>query len=125
MPNIHEHCDISRQRTGLEFRELHQWIDHPPEAKYLGPDHRKERHAFTVKDKEYIEKKFGFKAVIEWLFHIAIDNISTAYKFSKDFYGPKTYNLIKIGISEFGTINVDFSTTSFNKMAIQFKEFDP
>ena len=91
MPNIRAHCAISKQRTGFNFEELHRWIDNPPEINNLGVDHRIERHAYTVADEQYIktywdQKKgpgWGEKAVIEWLFHVAIDNISTAYKLSK------------------------------------------
>jgi len=130
MPNIRAHCAISRQRTGFDFEELHRWIDNPPEAKILGVDHRIERHAYTNRDMEYIktywdQKKgvgWGDKAVIEWLFHIAIDNISTAYKLSIPHYGENTYNFIKIGIESSGFINVDFDRLddlqlrrSFNK----------
>ena len=105
MPNLRAHCAISRQRTGFEFEELNRWIDNPPEANILGPDHRIKRHAFTIEDMEYIRKYWderkgygwGDKAVIEWLFHIAIDNIHTAYKLSIPHYGDSTYNFIKIG----------------------------
>lgn len=62
--------------------------------------------------KNYWEQKKGFgwgdKAVIEWLFHIAIDNISTAFKLSKLHYGDNTYNIIEIGIENSGFIHVNF-----------------
>ena len=88
MPNLIAHCAISKQRTGFNFKELHQWIDNPPEVKYLGSDHRMERHAYTKDDMKTIKDYWngrkgpgwGEKAIIEWLFHIAIDNISTGYK---------------------------------------------
>ena len=54
MPNIRAHCAISRQRTGFDFEDLHKWIDHSPEARILGADHRIERHAYTIDDMEYI-----------------------------------------------------------------------
>ena len=130
MPSIRAHCAISRQRTGFDFEELHRWIDHHPEAKILGADHRIERHAYTNKDMEYIKayweqvkgSGWGDKAVIEWLFHIAIDNISTAYKLSRPHYRENTYNFIKIGIENSGFVNADFDRLddyqlrrSFNK----------
>ena len=55
MPNLGAHCAISKQRTGFPFEKLHLWIDNPPEAKILGPDHRIERQAFTIGDMEYIK----------------------------------------------------------------------
>ena len=89
MPNLGAHCAISKQRTGVAFEELHRWIDSPAEE--LGSDHRIIRHAYTRDDankiRRYWDRKkgsgWGDKAVIEWLFHIAIDNIHTAFKFSQ------------------------------------------
>ncbi|GAI52174.1 unnamed protein product, partial [marine sediment metagenome] len=109
-----------KKRTKFSFEELHRWIDNPSRTKNLGPDHRIERHAYSIKDEKYIRdfwarKKgvgWGEKAVIEWLFHIAIDNISTAFKLSKSHYGDYTYNLIKIGIERSGLIHVDFDRAS-------------
>ena len=120
MPKLKAHCAISRQRTGYDFEGLHQWIDHPPEEKFLGADHRILRHAYTQDEKDYInkyweEKKgsgWGEKAVIEWLFHIALDNLSTAFKFSKSFYKSKTFNATQVGITESGFIHVNFARMS-------------
>jgi len=50
--------------------------------------HRKERRHFNRKDYKAIKdhwdktkrKGWGQKAVIEWLFHLALDNLQTAYK---------------------------------------------
>jgi len=128
MPNFKAHCAISYQRTKFDFAELHRWIDNPPEAKILGPDHRIVRHAYTIDDmtyiKEYWERKkgvgWGEKAVIEWLFHIAIDNLSTAFKLSKSHYGEFTYNLIKIGIASSGFINVDFDRLTDYQLRTEF-----
>lgn len=128
MPNHRAHCAISYQRTKFDFAELHQWIDNPPLAKVLGPDHRIERHAYTINDTKYIrdywEKKkgvgWGDKAVIEWLFHIAIDNISTAFKMSQKHYGDYTYNLIEIGITSTGFINVDFKRAGDPQLKTHF-----
>jgi hypothetical protein len=52
----------------------------------------------------------GEKAVVEWLFHIALDNLSTAFKMSKqDFsYGDRTFNLMEFGLSKSGYIHCDF-----------------
>jgi hypothetical protein len=52
----------------------------------------------------------GEKAVIEWLFHIVIDNLATAFGMSgKSFsYGPKTYNRMEFG---FGQIRVHFTAS--------------
>ena len=128
MPDLKTHCAISKKRTKFSFEELHRWTDNPSRTKNLGPDHRIERHAYTIKDEKYIRdfwarKKgdgWGEKAVIEWLFHIAIDNISTAFKLSKTHYGDYTYNLIKIGIEGSGLIHVDFNRASDQELKEKF-----
>ncbi len=84
MPNLKIHCEISKRRTGDTYEELHRWMDEATE--YLGHNHRLERHFFTSEYKDFITKKWGPKAVVEWLFHIAIDNIETAHKFAVDEY---------------------------------------
>lgn len=106
MPDLRTHCAISKKRTGFDFKELHQWIDSPKDE--LGPDHRIERHAYNEIEKRYIKeywenkkgKGWGDKAIVEWLFHIALDNMSTAHKFAIRYYGDKTYNYLKMGITD-------------------------
>ena len=87
MPSFRTHCAISKKRTGNGFAELHRWIDKPTTR--LGYDHRIERHHFNEADKNTIKrywdskrKGLGEKAVIEWLFHIALDNLVTVFKMS-------------------------------------------
>ena len=96
MPNVDTHCKISKERTqGNEFRELHEWMDEP--QKYFGINHRLERHSLTDVYKDYVEKTFGGKkAVIEWLFHIAIDSLETANKFAVIEYGDRCYGEISV-----------------------------
>jgi len=97
MPDLDIHCKISKTRTGNEFKELHEWMDEP--KAYLGYNHRIERHSFHEGYKEFIEKKWGSKAVVEWLFHIAIDNLETANKFAFDAYN-KIFEEISISFEE-------------------------
>jgi hypothetical protein len=52
---------------------------------------------------------------------IAIDNIDTAFKLSKKCYGENTYNLMKIGISTSGFINVHFDRASDSQLRKEFK----
>jgi hypothetical protein len=77
----------------------------------LGSDHRIERHYYNEDVKNTIKRHWdgkrvglGEKAVVEWLFHIAIDNLATAFKMSsKSFsYGSKTYNLMEFGFGRSG-----------------------
>jgi len=97
MPNKETHCKISKKRTNDEFRKLHEWMDEA--TKYLKHNHRLERHFFTQEYKEFIEKEWGKKAVVEWLFHIALDNLETANKFAVDTYS-KHFAEIKVSFDE-------------------------
>ena len=129
MPRFKIHCAISKKRTGNDFGELHKWIDQP--SKSLGVNHRRRRHSYNKKDKntimEYWNSKgkgLGEKAVIEWLFHIALDNLDTAFKMSKKSfsYAEKTYNLIEFGLSESGYIHCSFKCVDDSELGSLFKE---
>jgi uncharacterized protein len=68
VPSIEKHMEISRQRTGKDYLELHEWIDKDPEKKV-------ERHDIT-KIYEYgkmMEGKFGPEGLQEYLRHIHDD----------------------------------------------------
>lgn len=103
MPSGKVHCAISKKRTGFDFADLHHWIDEDNDD--LGVDHRKKRHSFNRADakqiKDYWDKTkgngWGEKAVVEWLFHIALDNLDTAFKMSKKVYKSNTYNYLEFG----------------------------
>ena len=97
MPNLNVHCRISEIRTGKEFRELHSWIDEG--TKYLKHNHRLERHFFIEEYKDFVKEKWGEKAVVEWLFHIALDNLETANKFALNIYS-KTFEEISVSFDD-------------------------
>ncbi len=111
MPTVEEHCRLSLERTKGrgDYRELHEWIDAP--ARKLGENHRLLRHTDNASDREYIRKRWGEKAVIEWLFHIAIDNLVTAYKESNKAYGT-AYNYYRIGLTRDGLVNCTYGKLS-------------
>ena len=44
--------------------------------------HRIERHTPISDYQHYVQRRYGKKAVIEWLIHIALDNLETAHKLS-------------------------------------------
>lgn len=130
MPSVDTHCAISKDRTGFDFRELHEWIDAP--YKKLGVDHRAVRHAYTRSDEKTIseywdEKKgngWGNKAVVEWLFHIALDNLSTAFKKAKSTYRKgNAYNFFKFGWEPSGSDYVLFDYGRLNEEELD-KEFE-
>ena len=116
MPSVKIHCAISKRRTGFAFAELHKWIDE--DAKPRGVNHRSERHYLNDIDKDKIErywdkvkgKGWGEKAIVEWLFHIALDNLYTAYRYSlrKGSYGKNTYNCIEVVFNPNGYIDCEF-----------------
>ena len=59
MPPVMKHLKTSSERTGNEYRELHEWLDNDPEKKA-------ERHDIT-KIYEYgkiIEDKYGYRGEI-------------------------------------------------------------
>jgi len=122
MPRFRTHCAISKKRTGNDFAELHRWIDE--QTRRLGYDHRIERHHLNEDDKNTIKRRWGEKAVIEWLFHIALDNLVTAFKMSnKSFsYGPKTYNLMHFGLSKSGYIHCDFERVDERDFHFRFED---
>jgi hypothetical protein len=120
MPILDEHCKISLKRTSKDYRELHEWIDEPKE--YYGKNHRIERHSDNEFIREFITKKWGEKAVIEWLFHIAVDNLQTAYKASHDVYEGRTYNYYKFALAEADEMFFDCGKLSAVQLVKTFKE---
>jgi uncharacterized protein len=68
MPSIEKHVETSRQRTGKDYLELHEWIDKDPATKV-------ERHNIN-KIPEYgkmMEEKYGAEGLQEYLRHIHDD----------------------------------------------------
>jgi hypothetical protein len=130
MPGFKTHCAISKKRTNYGFSELHRWIDDP--SKKRGMNHRTERHSFNETDakkiKEYWDNKkgrgWGQKAVIEWLFHIAIDNLHTAFKWSnKSFsYGENAYNFMEFELNRSGFIHCNFERMDERDMSDMFDD---
>ena len=79
MPSVKVHCEISEKRTkGNPYRELHEWMDDG--RKYLGRDHRFERHSGAYID--YVLKTWGKEGVIEFLNHIIDDFKGTLAKYT-------------------------------------------
>ncbi len=129
MPSYKTHCAISKKRTGNDFGELHRWIDRS--TRRLGVAHRRRRHYYNEEDKNTIkeywdskEEGLGEKAVIEWLFHIALDNLDTAFRMScKNFsYGEKAYNIMEFGLSKSGYIHCNFDRVAEDELDLIFEE---
>lgn len=120
MPTVEEHCKISYERTkGMDdFRELHEWMDEPKVV--LGVNHRLFRHTDNAFDRKYVRERWGDKGVIEWLFHIAIDNLVTAYRESNKVYG-KVYNYYKFALPDHGELVIGFDKLSNADLINQFR----
>ncbi|MGD9826074.1 hypothetical protein [Desulfobacter sp.] len=67
MPSIAKHADISRQRTGKTYQEVHEWID--------DPQHKEERHDITrvLEFSQMFREKYGEQAAEEYVQHLADD----------------------------------------------------
>jgi len=115
MPNFEEHKRISVERTDDEFAELHKWMDEATTS--LKFNHRLERHFYMSDYEEFIANKWGKKAVVEWLFHIAIDNIETANKFAKEIYN-KAYDKISIEFEDKEISAIEFTKNFENSEKI-------
>ena len=57
MPPIDKHIKSSLEKTGKEYREIHEWIDEP--------DHKNERHDITkiLEFGKMFEQKYGEEGV--------------------------------------------------------------
>lgn len=94
MPPVEKHWEISAERTGNDFRELHEWID--------DPDKKAERHDIT-KIYEYgklIEEKYGEKALQEYVLHIRDDVNAKFDHIVHDFEKAMKETLVYFGVKE-------------------------
>jgi len=67
MPSIEKHIDISRQRTGKTYQEVHEWID--------DPRYKEERHDITrvLEFSSMFQERYGGEAAREYVQHLADD----------------------------------------------------
>jgi len=67
MPSIEKHRTISLERTGRDYKEVHEWID--------DPERKNERHDITkvLEFSRMFEEKFGPEAAQEYVQHLADD----------------------------------------------------
>jgi uncharacterized protein len=67
MPELHVHIQSSLNRTGKEYREVHQWIDNP-ETKH-------ERHDFSqvLENAKMFTEQYGEEAAKEYVLHLVED----------------------------------------------------
>ena len=79
MPPTKQHYASSLERTGEEWKEVHDWVDHP--------DHKNERHDFTrIADfTPNILEKFGEDGVKEYINHLREDMDKKFAKLKKEY----------------------------------------
>jgi len=67
LPLLHDHLKSSLDRTGKEYREVHEWIDHP-ELKY-------DRHDFSkvLENAAMFRAQYGDEAAQEYVNHLVED----------------------------------------------------
>lgn len=67
MPPIKKHVAASLERTGKEYKEVHEWID--------DPENKNERHDFTrvLEFAKMFTEKYGEEAAQEYVFHLSDD----------------------------------------------------
>jgi hypothetical protein len=67
MPSVPKHIEISKERTGKSYQEVHEWID--------DPDHKNERHDITrvLEFSAMFREKYGEEAAREYVQHLADD----------------------------------------------------
>ena len=77
MPPLNDHIASSLARTGKEYREVHEWIDHE-ELKY-------ERHDFSkvLENAEMFRKEYGEEAAQEYVNHLVEDLNARFNKYMK------------------------------------------
>ena len=59
--------------------------------------------------------------MVEWLFHIAIDNLVTAYLSSNEVYGT-AYNYYRIALPDHGEVVIDFDKLSNADLIRRFRD---
>jgi hypothetical protein len=121
MPSNRQHSAFSYHRTGKSYSDLHSWIDRDDTG--LGCNHRKKKHCWTENYEDYVYENFGGdEAVSEWLLHIALDNLSTAWKLGRK-TSKKHHNFFMFGFEkESNYVFYDFESIGEKEMMRRFKK---
>lgn len=91
MPSIEIHVEKSLEKTGKEYREIHEWIDEP--------EHKNERHDITkiLEFGKMFEEKYGEEGAQEYIQHIH-DDMNSRFEHLLD----DVEKLVKETLSYFG-----------------------
>ena len=68
MPPYAKHLEISLQRTGSDYQQMHDWLDNHP-------DHKAARHdlAALADNRAYVKATWGEEAITEFFLHVVED----------------------------------------------------
>jgi hypothetical protein len=93
MPPVPGHTKSSFERTGNEYRELHEWLD-------LDPEKKVERHDITkmIEFGKMIEEKYGKEGLQEYIQHIHDDVKAKFTHLQHDFEKQITATLANFGV---------------------------
>lgn len=74
MPPVAKHFKTSSERTGNEYREIHEWLDNDP-------DKKAERHDITkiYDNGKMFEEKYGIEGRQEYIRHLH-DDVKTKFE---------------------------------------------
>jgi len=93
MPSVPKHIEISKERTGKSYQEIHEWID--------DPEHKEERHDITKIPDNFLmfKERYGEEAAREYVQHLSddlsgkfghvVEDVETAIKNALAYFGSK------------------------------------
>jgi hypothetical protein len=90
MPKLEMHFKESLERTGKEYRDLHGWIDDPPNK----PEHHDVEKIYH--HAKVIEKKWGEEGAQEFLHHLQMDMKAQVSRIQDDIKNVLGYFGIKL-----------------------------
>jgi len=70
MPPFKDHLKTSTERTGTDYKELHNWIDNDPDMVIKISRHNLHSMAKNI---EYVRATWGEEAVAEFIQHVVED----------------------------------------------------
>lgn len=70
MPPFNAHLKTSMERTGKDYKELHDWIDNDPDMAVKIDRHNLHSLARNI---EYVKATWGEEAVAEFIQHVVDD----------------------------------------------------
>ncbi len=93
MPPIDYHLKVSMERTGKEYREVHEWLD-------ADTDKKADRHDITMihEHGKMMEEKYGKEAREEYIRHIHDDVKAKFHHIQQDIEKAVTGALSYFGV---------------------------